>query len=134
MLAPWLFRCKSPRICFFDSLQKSTCLLDCNNVGVEECPGLIRNTAEPGKQGLGKSIGVLTLYTVKNPRATYSQYPYLWFLCISWDSAPLDPANRELCGAVVFTIEKKNLDISGTTQFKFLWLKDQLIRQKNCIS
>ena len=58
MLAPWLFRCKSPRICFFDSLQKSACLLDCNNVGVEECPGLIRNTAEPGKQGLGKSIGV----------------------------------------------------------------------------
>ena len=76
-------------------------------MGVEECPGLIRNTAEPGKQGLGKSIGVLTLYTVKNPHVTYSQSPYLWFLCISWDSASLDPANRELCGAVVFTIEKK---------------------------
>lgn len=86
----------------------STCLLDCNNVGVEECPGLIRNTTEPGKQGLGKSIGVLALYTVKNPHVTSSQSPYPWFLCISWDSASLDPDNRELCGAVLFTIEKKS--------------------------
>ena len=85
----------------------STCLLDCNNVGVEECPGLTRNIAEPGQLGLGKSIGVLTLYTVKNPCVTYGQSPYLWFLCISWDSASLDPANRELCGAIIFTIEKK---------------------------
>lgn len=42
----------------------------------------------------------------------------------------LDPANRE----GLFTIGKKNLHISGTTQFKFLWLKDQLIRQKKTAS
>lgn len=47
------FRCKSP-ICSFDSLQMSTCLPRLHNVGVEECPGLTRNIAEPGKLGLGK--------------------------------------------------------------------------------
>lgn len=69
---------------------------------------------------------MLTLYVVENPRMTYSQSPYPWFLCIPWILHPwIQPAGD--CVVPYYLLLKKSLHISGPIQFKPLLVEGSTV-------